>query len=351
MACVDWVSVSERLARRARSPGWAPTGDMAALAESIHRVDLGEAAWLRAVAMAVEALLPGAGMVVAPRIAWNHGRGDYTVPRVGSSSTPDATYGQSTAHPAESHFLKELFGAGRPVFTLRALFGASLDGLHISHVLGDRGLRDLLCVQYLEHGEEFTSRAGFYVGSATTEGLSASAERSWLRIAAHLGAAARLRFDSTGSPVEGILSPDGRLLDARGPASTPTSRDALRRAALAIERARLRDRRTDIDGVLDAWRAVYERRWTLVESVESDGRRLLLARVNVPQERTVPGGTERQQQIAALLAQGFPQKAIAFELQIAPSTVAFHVRRLAATLGLSTVPEMVVRLRERSAAS
>jgi len=330
-----------------RSQVWAPKGDMATLVESIHRLDLSDATWLQGIAVATEALLPRTDMVLASRFSWNHETGVLDVTQVGSTSTQDSTLAQETAHLAEQEFLKKTLRAGRPVFTLRQLFGASLDGFSIGGLMGTRGLEDMLFAMSASRTNGMTTGVGCAAGSGTQATLSRQALRSWQHIVGHLGAASRLRSNGA-SPVEGVLSPDGRLLDAQGAASEPTSREALRRAALGIERARLRDRRTDIDALLDAWRAVYERRWTLVETVESDGRRLLLARVNPPPQQSIQGATERQQQVAALLAQGIPQKVIAFDLQIAPSTVAFHVRRLAATLGISTVPALVARLRERA---
>jgi DNA-binding NarL/FixJ family response regulator len=52
----------------------------------------------------------------------------------------------------------------------------------------------------------------------------------------------------------------------------------------------------------------------------------------------------RERQIASLLKRGLSQKAIAFELQIAPSTVSFHVRNLSRRLSVRSVAELVTRL-------
>ena len=98
---------------------------------------------------------------------------------------------------------------------------------------------------------------------------------------------------------------------------------------------------TDPAALLEAWRAIYERRWTLVESVESDGRRLLVARVNPPSQHPDPTLSSRQRQVASLLADGLSQKAIAYELDVAASTVAYHVGNIAKKLGAHSATDAV----------
>jgi len=130
----------------------------------------------------------------------------------------------------------------------------------------------------------------------------------------------------------------------RDSASSPlreTSREAPSRAVVAIERARRKDRLTDPAALLEAWKAIYQGRWTLVESVESDGRRLLLARVNPPAQRPDHNLSSRERQVSSLLADGFPQRAIAYELDVAASTVAYHVGNIAKKLGAHSATDAV----------
>jgi two-component system nitrate/nitrite response regulator NarL len=54
----------------------------------------------------------------------------------------------------------------------------------------------------------------------------------------------------------------------------------------------------------------------------------------------------RQREIASLVAQGFPTKAIGAALHISPWTVATHLRRLYLRFGVNTRASMVARLLE-----
>jgi len=54
----------------------------------------------------------------------------------------------------------------------------------------------------------------------------------------------------------------------------------------------------------------------------------------------------RQREIASLVAQGFPTKAIAVALHISPWTVATHLRRLYLRFGVNTRASMIARLIE-----
>jgi two-component system, NarL family, nitrate/nitrite response regulator NarL len=52
----------------------------------------------------------------------------------------------------------------------------------------------------------------------------------------------------------------------------------------------------------------------------------------------------REQAIAQLVAQGFPNKSIAAILNISPWTVATHLRRIFAKLSVTSRTEMIVKL-------
>lgn len=54
--------------------------------------------------------------------------------------------------------------------------------------------------------------------------------------------------------------------------------------------------------------------------------------------------TPREQAIAQLIAQGLPNKCIAKQLDISPWTVATHIRRLFAKLGVSTRSAMIAKV-------
>ncbi|MGH8930659.1 MAG: response regulator transcription factor [Egibacteraceae bacterium] len=81
--------------------------------------------------------------------------------------------------------------------------------------------------------------------------------------------------------------------------------------------------------------------------VEVDGVRCLLQR-RPPSSplRPVKLLTPREEEIAEMVAQGYPNKAIASLLEISSWTVSSHLRRMYAKLGVSSRAAMVARLLE-----
>ncbi|MEZ4363358.1 MAG: helix-turn-helix transcriptional regulator [Kofleriaceae bacterium] len=181
----------------------------------------------------------------------------------------------------------------------------------------------------------------------------------WDRIAAHLSAAFRLRGNRDPRP-RLVFDERGRLLHAEPDVARDRSLPSLRDAAEAVARAR--NRRLPPAKVLAAWRALYQGDWSIVESVQRDGRRLLLARPNAPLALSrssgpgsppSPGGgspprpalspTERR--VLAALASGHSNKAIAYQLGLADSTVSTLLARAARKLGCRNRVELTVAAR------
>ncbi|HJL18467.1 MAG TPA: helix-turn-helix transcriptional regulator [Sandaracinaceae bacterium LLY-WYZ-13_1] len=162
-------------------------------------------------------------------------------------------------------------------------------------------------------------------------------DRRWARVIAHVIAGLRLR--AAGTPLgdgDAVLAPSGEVVHAEGQARGTSARDALRAAAVRIDRARGSFGRADPDGALEQWRALVAGRWSLVDRFDSDGRRFLVARRNDPE---VVGPTDlsaRERQVLAYAAQGHPNKYIAYVLGLAPSTVSTHLRRAMRRLGART---------------
>ena len=159
---------------------------------------------------------------------------------------------------------------------------------------------------------------------------------SWERIAAHLGTAFRLRGSGVSRAAPAlIVDQRGRTQHVAagiGAGELTRLRDAVARVA------RARRVRMSPEAALGAWRALYQGRWSIVESIERDGRRLLIARPNAPLPRADPPASlapatrpalgqrrplsvqERRALIA--LGNGHSNKLIAYELGLATSTVA-----------------------------
>lgn len=159
---------------------------------------------------------------------------------------------------------------------------------------------------------------------------------AWTRLAAHVAAGHRLRrrlAEATRRPPEAVLTPDGNVVDAIDAAKERTNREALGRATRAVERARAM-RHADPAEAIAVWRGLVAARWTLVDVVESDGRRFLVAQRN----EADPGGLGilgvRERQALGFLALGHTNKVIAYEMGVSPSTVGVLLHRAARKLGV-----------------
>jgi DNA-binding CsgD family transcriptional regulator len=188
---------------------------------------------------------------------------------------------------------------------------------------------------------------GFHAGRPTIGWPTRAEVARWGRIAAHLAAAVRLRYrvrslgGSASAVPEAVLDPGGTVRDASGAATTNVARDLLQRAVAAFERARGSMRATAPDASLADWKALVAGRWSLVDRIDQDGRRYVLARENGP---AAPGPalfTPRERQVVACAKLGHHNKLIAYELGIADSTVRVLLGRAAAKVGARTRGELL----------
>ena len=181
---------------------------------------------------------------------------------------------------------------------------------------------------------------GFHAGRPKVGWASPAEKKRWGRVAAHLSTAVRLRHAlrtraaSHDSEIgEAVLDPKGRVHDASGAAHTPAARELLRRAVLALEDARgVRD--TDPDASLEARKALVGARWSLLDRVELDGKRYIVARENAPGAPGPEALSARERQVLGFAKLGHHNKLIAYELGIASSTVRVLLARAAAKLGV-----------------
>jgi DNA-binding CsgD family transcriptional regulator len=170
----------------------------------------------------------------------------------------------------------------------------------------------------------------------------------WSRVAAHIGAGARLRRalhelteHDLADGAEAILSPTGTVVHAETPAQGKDARESLRRAAKAIDRARSKPTRTDEDEALDIWQGLVAGRWSLVDRFDTDGRRYLVARKNDPDVQDPRALTARERHVLAYAAMGQPLKLIAYSLGLSVSTVSVNRRSAMRKLGLRTHADVV----------
>jgi len=149
-------------------------------------------------------------------------------------------------------------------------------------------------------------------------------------LSAHLSAAMRLRR-ALSEEVDAVIDANGRVLDAKGEATQPEARASLAEAALRMDKARLRE--TSPEEAVELWNAMTDGTWTVVENIESDGKRLMLARRNPPDVRSFSALSAREQRIASYAANGHPYKLIAYELGLPVSTVATTLEAALVKLG------------------
>jgi DNA-binding CsgD family transcriptional regulator len=81
--------------------------------------------------------------------------------------------------------------------------------------------------------------------------------------------------------------------------------------------------------------------WSLVDVFDRDGRRYVIAQPNAPVVPPVTRLSSRESQVVACAALGHSNKLIAYELGLAPSTIAAHLARATAKLGATTRADLV----------
>jgi len=174
--------------------------------------------------------------------------------------------------------------------------------------------------------------------------LAASERTLWRRICLHLGAGSRLVGRAPAADaedVEGVITPRGRLEHATGPARRPAARELLGAAARHIEQARTKRGRSDPMAALDVWQGLLAGRWSMVEHVESDGKRLLLARRNDPEVMGPGSLSHRQRQAVFYASLGLSSKEIGYALGLAANTVSAHLAAGLRKLKIETRAELV----------
>lgn len=219
---------------------------------------------------------------------------------------------------------------------------ARFRGLEALRTHGAReGMHDLMML-----GACDPSGVGVLLGAPRSAVARASRPQQavWMRVAAHVGAALRLRLAlgeraARTDGAEAVLTSEGALVHAASD-EIASARMRLREAVRA--RAQATSGRTE---ALSAWTALVEGRWSLVDVFESDGKRYVVARPNDPSVPDPRALSLRERQIAALAALGRSNKAIAYEMGLAVSRVGTIVAQAARKLGAGSRAELVALVR------
>jgi DNA-binding CsgD family transcriptional regulator len=219
------------------------------------------------------------------------------------------------------------------------------DEPHMKRFAQTFGMYDSLWVTAMEP----TGRGcGFHSGRPSIGWPSPAVAKRWGCVAAHLSTAVRLRhrlkmaraMNSDPTP-DAVLDPNGKVHDATGDASSAAAVDLLRRAVRLLEKSRGPMRRTEPDRSLAGWKALVGGRWSLVDEIESDGRRYILARENAPLAPGPNSLTPREKQVIGYAKLGHHNKLIAYELGIADSTVRVLLARAAGKLGVRSRDDLL----------
>ncbi len=177
--------------------------------------------------------------------------------------------------------------------------------------------------------------------------LSKSDKARWRRVAPHVAGGYRLRRALAGlaptaedADVEAVLDPSGAVRDARASAASKSARSALHDAVVRAERARGGLRRSDPEEAMTLWEGLVRGRWSLVDLLDSDGRRFVVARRNDRGEVDPRGLTHREVVVCEQLGFGYAPKEIAYALGLAYTTVTSALASARRKLGIGSLPEL-----------
>ena len=161
--------------------------------------------------------------------------------------------------------------------------------------------------------------------------------------AAHLGAALRLRALAApdADAADSVLTPSGKLLHAVGPAQK--QRESLVEAVVRRERARGRLRQVAADEATSLWSVLVSGQWSIVDFVDRDGKRLLLARKNPVAGPDIMALTEQERDVVWLATQGHSCKYIAYELGLSTAQVTRRLTSAQRKLRLDSRRELLRR--------
>jgi len=216
-----------------------------------------------------------------------------------------------------------------------------LDRLYRRH-----GIEDIFCINALD-----PTGLGHQINVLRSRRceLTATERTKWSRVAAHIAAGnrlrQRLRRERDARP-EAVLAPDGKVVHAEGDATAKEARERLRESARRRERVRAKSGRKDPHRAIAEWKGLIAARWSLVDQFETDGRRYLVAQKNDPDVGGLESLTPRERCAVGFAVLGHSNKHIAYEMGIAPSTVAVLLSRAARRLGTRSRDELVRKFLE-----
>jgi DNA-binding CsgD family transcriptional regulator len=325
--------------------------DHVAVIEAAYRLEADEQSWLLDIARAACPLFHG-GFNMA---SWTFGmtpQGDVSIGTRVTIGPPEFMDDMIAARDSFGQEALNRMVLDGPCKSVVEILGAPFleSTPEVRHVTKQYGLKDLLLIS-----------AADPTGHGVGIGLSFDAwwrgspafRRRWSRLAVHWAAGYRARRALAAAGIggatavldsaEAVLTPGGKVAHASRDAKSARAREALRRAARAVDEARSRLRFRDADQAIDLWQGLFAGRWSLMDVFDSDGRRFVVARRNDPDVPARGGLSTRELQVLAYRAQAHPLKLIAYECGLSVGTVAGYLRSACNKLGVKT-PAEIARL-------
>ena len=252
--------------------------------EALYRLDTSAEQWAAGVAAAVAPFLDGDGLGVVGYLYDCRDSCALTMERrvrFGVSDELLAMFGAVIGGLPPIYVAEKYLGRARSL-------GADLRGWDDIQPVKDGSLRagglaDLLTINVTELDGR---GCGFLSFRKARSALSDRTHIELTCISRHLAAAHRLRrlleSDVTNpANAAAVLDTSGTIHHARGGARSSVARDPLTRATRDMMAARRAGARGNQGRSVDGWAPMVAQRWTLIDHVERDGRRYVLAVENV----------------------------------------------------------------------
>jgi DNA-binding CsgD family transcriptional regulator len=220
--------------------------------------------------------------------------------------------------------------------------------------------RHLECADILEVNAHDHDGHGFswWCGSNEPIRLSEREKKSLEHLTIHMAAGHRIRRGLKDQPkptgvsladlpldAEALLDPTRFVVtDALGDARDATISETIREAAKQVDKARGKLRRQDPDEALEIWKGLTRGRWSLVDWFDTDGRRYVLAKPNLPRVGDPRGLTEQEALIATYAARGETGKILSYRFGLSAQRVSTILASAKRKLGVKTQAELVAKL-------
>lgn len=246
---------------------------------------------------------------------------------------------------------KRLYWGGVRCATVSQALGSKWSQMAIFRtIVAPHGVKDFFALRSCD-----PDRHGVLLSAALRKQRRVSSPEAevWERLGAHVAAGARLRTNATSADLSSgaaaVISADGRVEHAEGDLREAATREAVNAAAKRMDRARGRMRRESPEEAVAIWTALVDGRWSLVDWIDHDGRRFLIARENPTPAKPARDLTKRERAVMALVAEGDSNKLVAYELGISEASVGVHLHNASRKLAARSRVDAIAKYRSYSA--